>query len=49
MANLTYTRIFADELGKSHIEELCIGLDRADSAPFSPSCPGVSPGGMTEL
>jgi len=37
MANLTYTRIYADESGTSHFEELSVELDRPHSAPSVPS------------
>lgn len=33
MTNLAYTRIFADESGISHFEELSVELDRPDWAP----------------
>ena len=36
MANLTYTRIFADESGVSHFEELSIELDRLDATASVP-------------
>jgi quercetin dioxygenase-like cupin family protein len=43
MANLTYTRIFADESGTSHMEELSIELDRMDSAPSVPPIQVAAP------
>ena len=35
VANLTYTRIFADESGQSHLQELSLELDHPDSAPLA--------------
>ncbi len=43
MANLTYTRIFADESGTSHMEELSIALDRMDSASSVPPIQVAAP------
>lgn len=36
MAGLNITRIFADEAGRSHFDDLCLELDRADSAVSAP-------------
>jgi quercetin dioxygenase-like cupin family protein len=36
MTNLTYTRIFTDESGRSTMEELSMEFDRMDSAPSAP-------------
>lgn len=43
MANLTYTRIFSDELGMSHFEELSMELDRMDPSPSVPSIQVAGP------
>ncbi len=43
MANLTYTRIFADESGTSHMEELSIALDRVDLAGSAPPIQVATP------
>ncbi len=43
MTSLTYTRIFADESGRSHMEELSIELGCADSAPSAPPLQVSSP------
>lgn len=36
MAGLNITRIFADEAGRSHFDDLCLELDRADLAVSAP-------------
>jgi hypothetical protein len=43
MENLTGIRIFADESGRSHVDELRIELEVADSASSVPSIPMSSP------
>jgi quercetin dioxygenase-like cupin family protein len=43
MANLTYTRIFADDAGTSHFEELPMELDRMDSTSSVPSIDVAGP------
>ena len=43
MANLTYTRIFADDSGTSHFEELSIELEQMDPSPSVPPIQVAAP------
>jgi hypothetical protein len=43
MAHLTYTRIFADESGMSHFEELPLELDHMDSTASVPAIEIAAP------